>query len=157
MRRIFASGFRAGFVLSSRWTPSELNFPTREVASLTVIRTRANHFFMFLHRQCSTQSSPARTCDQDCLSPSLMHLDVGEVDLVSHVHVPAVIVQSFALSEDPSDCAGRAAAVSSQRSFVIGRDDGTGGFGNPMDGSSLFGPLDVVWATSWLGWVAASC
>ena len=30
--------------------------------------------------------SPARTCDRDCLSSSLMHLDVGEVDFTSHIH-----------------------------------------------------------------------
>ena len=57
-----------------------------------------------------------------------MHLGVGEVDLVSHIHVPAVSVPS----EDPSDCAGHAATVSSQRSSVSGRDDCTGRFGNPM-------------------------
>ena len=55
-----------------------------------------------------------------------MHLDGGEVDLTSQVHVLAVIVQSHAPSEDPSDCAGLAAAVSSQWSSVIGRDDCTG-------------------------------
>ena len=39
-----------------------------------------------------TRSSPARTCDQDCISPSLMHQDDGEFDLASHVRVPAVSV-----------------------------------------------------------------
>ena len=42
------------------------------------------------------------------LSRSLKHLDVGEVDLTSHIHVPAVNVQSYA------------------------RNDCTGGFGHPM-------------------------
>ena len=41
MRRIFASGFRVGIVLSFRWIPS--------VVSLTVLMTRANPFFMSLH------------------------------------------------------------------------------------------------------------
>ena len=84
-----------------------------------------------------------------------MHLDVGEVDLVSHVHVPAVNVPSHASSEHPTDCAGRAAAVSSQTSSDTGRGDCTGGLGK-SNGSCLFGLLDVVWATSWLGWVAGS-
>ena len=43
--------------------------------------------------------------------------------LLAHVHVP--IVQSNAPSDDPSDCAGHAMAVSSQRSSVAGRDDCT--------------------------------
>ena len=42
------------------------------------------------------------------LSRSLKHLDVGEVDLTSHIHVPAMNVQSYA------------------------RNDCTGGFGHPM-------------------------
>ena len=46
-----------------------------------------------------------------------MHPDVGEADPVS-LHEPAVIVQSYAPSEDPSDCAGHALAVSSQRSVA---------------------------------------
>ena len=69
-----------------------------------------------------TKSSPTQTCNQDCLSASLMHLDVGEVDLASHVHVPAVIVQSLAPSHDLSCCAGNAATVSSQI-FSINLDE----------------------------------
>ena len=74
-----------------------------------------------------------------------MHPDVGEEDFVSHVDVPEVIVQSYAPSDDPSDCAGHAAAVSSSRSSVTGRDDCTGGFEKSM---GHVGPLDVVWAAS---------
>ena len=44
--------------------------------------------------QRSTRSSPAPTSDQDRFSPSLMHLDVGEVGPTSHIHVPAVSVQA---------------------------------------------------------------
>ena len=40
MRRIFASGFVTSFVLT---------YTTGEDATLTVMMTRANHFFMFLH------------------------------------------------------------------------------------------------------------
>ena len=36
---------------------------------------------------------PTRTCDQDCQSPSLLHLNVGEVDRTSHLRVPAMTVQ----------------------------------------------------------------
>ena len=45
--------------------------------------------------QRATRSSPKWTCDRDCLSPSLLHLHGFEVDLVSRVHVPAVIVRSL--------------------------------------------------------------
>ena len=51
---------------------------------------------------------------------------------LTRVHVPAVIVQSYAPSGDPSDYAGHAAAAPSQRSSFTGRDDGTRGLGNPM-------------------------
>ena len=70
----------------------------------------------------------ARATDQDWLSPSLMHQDVGEVDFVSHVHVPAVMVQPYAPSDDPSYCAGHAAAVSSQSFSVTGTNDCIEGF-----------------------------
>ena len=61
-----------------------------------------------------------------------MHLDVGEVDLTLHIHVAAVRVQSHAPSDDLSNCTGHAAAVSSQRSSDVGRNDCIGGFGNQM-------------------------
>ena len=44
-----ASGFWAGFVLSYRWIPSELNYSCTGYRMLTWTTTRANHFFMFLH------------------------------------------------------------------------------------------------------------
>ena len=75
-----------------------------------------------------------------------MHLDGGEVDLTSQVHVLAVIVQSHAPSEDPSDCAGLAAAVSSQWSSVIGEM-----IARESRCVMFLRSLDVVWATSWLG------
>ena len=37
---------------------------------------------------------------------SLMHLDVGEVDLTSHIHIPTVRVQPYAFSDDLSACTG---------------------------------------------------
>ena len=93
---------------------------------------KGSRFFDRVLAQRLTQSSPTRTCDRGCLSPSLMHLDDGEVDHVSHVRVPAATVQSYAPSDDLSGCAGHAAAVSSQRSSVPGRDDSTEGCSNPM-------------------------
>ena len=48
--------------------------------------------------------SPARPCGQDCFFPLMTHLDDGEVDLASHVLVPAVILQSHAPSDHLSDC-----------------------------------------------------
>ena len=47
--------------------------------------------------------SPARTSGS---SPSLMHLDVGEVDLTSHIHVLAVSVQSHVPSDVLYNCTG---------------------------------------------------
>ena len=105
MRRIFASGFRAGFVLHFRWIPSELNYSDEgsrffdqdydpEQSNLHVLAQRSPRF------------SPARTCDQDCLSPSLTHLDVGEGDRTSHIHLPSVTIQSNAPSDDLSACTG---------------------------------------------------
>ena len=75
--------------------------------------------------QFSPQCAPARTCDQVCPSPSLVHLDVGEVDRTSLFHVPVVTVQSNAPSDDLSDCTGHAAAVAPQGSFIIGKNDCT--------------------------------
>ena len=62
------------------------------------------------------RSSPGRTSDQDCFSPSRMHLDAGEVDPTYHTHVPTVGVQSYVQSDDLSNYTGHAAAVSSQSS-----------------------------------------
>ena len=117
---------------------------------MTVILTRENHLFIYL-------DSAFHSLHQDCLSPSLMHLDVGEVDLTSFIHVPAMIVPSHAPTEDPSDCAGHAAAVPSRRSSVTGRDDCTGGSGIQMGhvssprglvGLHLLGASQVRWSSA---------
>ena len=76
----------------------------REVACLTAIMTRANLFSHVLAQRLP-RISFARTCDQDHFS-SLMHLDVGEVDLTSHIHSPTVSVQPYAFSDDLSACTG---------------------------------------------------
>ena len=55
-------------------------------------------------------------------SPSFVHLDDGEVDLTSHIHVPAVSVQSHVSSDVLSDSKGDAAAVSSHGSSVPGKN-----------------------------------
>ena len=68
VRRIFASGVRAGFVLSCKWIPSELNIPTMEGASSTVLKNPNKKLVSVLARRL-TRSSRARTCDEDCLSP----------------------------------------------------------------------------------------
>ena len=112
MRRFFASGFRASFVLSLKWIPSQLNYSEK-----------GSRFF-------GRDFDLAQTSDKDCWFPSLME-DVGEVDFTSHIHVPTVNVQS-APTEDPSSCTGHAAAVSSERLSVIGRNDCIGGFGEQM-------------------------
>ena len=122
MRRIFASGFRAGFVSSFRWKLSELNcndkgsrFSDRDYdpskPRLHVLAQRL------------TRSSPTRTNDQDSSFPSMMRLGVGEGDR-THIHVPAVSIQP----DDLFNCTGHAADVPSQCSSVIGRNDCIGGF-----------------------------
>ena len=118
MRLIFASGFRTGFVPSFRWIPSELTF--------------SDEGSCFFDRDCDpsksllhalahrlTRSSPTWTCDRPSFSPSLMRSDDGEVDQDSHVHVPAEVVQSYASSDDLSDCAGHSPAVSSHKGLPL--------------------------------------
>ena len=81
-----------------------------------------------------------------------MHLDVGEVDFTSHVHVPAVSVQSYAPSDDLSNFTGHAAAVSSQRSSAVGRHDCTRGCGNEMCHVSV---VPLTWCGLPLGLVGS--
>ena len=106
MRWIFASGFRAGLVLSIRWTPSELNYSDDRSRFFDSDYDPSKPPLHAL-AQRSARSSPARTSDQDCCSRSLMHQDAGEVDLTSKTHVQ---------SDDCSGCTRHAAVVSSQRS-----------------------------------------
>ena len=74
--------------------------------------------------QLLTRSSLAQTCDLDCCPPSLIHLNDGEVDLACHIFVPAVSFQSRVFVRcSLSDCKGQAAAVSSQRSAVTGKNN----------------------------------
>ena len=101
MRRTFASWLQDRFCL---------------IVQVDTVRVEGSRFFdrdydpskSLLHVLAQRLS---RTCDHDCLSPSLMHPVVGEVDLVSHVHVPAVIVWSHARLEDAlwlrETCGGR--------------------------------------------------
>ena len=128
-----------------------------------MIVTRANYLLHVL-AQRSPPFSPARTCDQDCLSPFLMRLDVGEVDSTSHIHVPAVSVQSNAPFADLS-CTGHAAAVSSQGSSTVEKNDCTGGqmchgslapltwCGLPpgLDGSRLVDTSQMKWPSAGTG------
>ena len=71
------------------------------------------------------------------LVPSLIHLYVCEVDRASHIHVPAVTVQTNAPSNDLSNCTRLAAAVSSQGSSIVGKNDCTGESGNLVCHGSL--------------------
>ena len=102
MRRIFASAFQAGFVLSFRWLPSEWNYSDKGSRFFDRDYGPSKSLFHVLAQRL-TRSSPARTCNQDCLSPSQSHLDVDEVDLASHVRVSAVSVQSHVPSDDLSN------------------------------------------------------
>ena len=131
-RRIFASGFRGGFVISFRWIPSEMyysekgsRFFDREKMSKSLLRVLAQHF---------SRRSPSRAGDQDWCNPSPMHLDGGQV------HVPAVSVQSHVPSDDLSSFTEYAAAVSSQWSLVPGTHDCIVDFGLQMSHGSLAPP-----------------
>ena len=84
-----------------------------------------------------------------------MQLDVGVVDLKIHVHEPSAHVESMASSDDLSSLAGRAAAVSTQRSY----DPWTCACISAAGMSRSNGPLaspDVLRATSGFGWIALS-
>ena len=107
MCRMFASGFRAGFVLSFRWIPSELNYSDKGSRFLDRDEDPSKSVLHVL-AQCQPRISPARTCDQVCSFPSLMHLDVGKVALTS---------PPCACSE-LHNCTGHAVAVSSQSSSI---------------------------------------
>ena len=120
MRRISASGFRTGCVLSFRCIPSELNYSDKVSRLFDSGYDPSKSLLHVLVRL--TRSSLARTSNQNCSSPSLMHLDVGEVDLASHIHVPAVSVRSHVPSDDLCNCTGHTAAVSSPRSSVTGEE-----------------------------------
>ena len=79
MRRIFASGFRAEFVSSSMWIPSELDY-SDEGSRFFDHDYDPSKSLLHVLTQRFTRSSPTWTCDRDCLSPSLMHLDDGEIE-----------------------------------------------------------------------------
>ena len=92
MRRIFASGFRAGFVLSFRWIPSELHY--FDQGSRFFVRDYDwSKSLLHVLAQGLTRTSPSRASDQSCSSPSPMYLDGGQVDFRSHIHVLLVSVQ----------------------------------------------------------------
>ena len=112
MHRIFAACFRAGFVSLFRWIPSELNYSDKG-SRFFGRDCAAGKSLLHVLAQRLKRSSPARTCDQDCFSPSL--------DCTSHIHVSAGSVQPH----EPmiSLCTGHAAAVSSQGSSVIGKNN----------------------------------
>ena len=86
-----ASGFKAGFVLSFRWIPSELNIPTRELA-FDCDHDPSESLLHVPAQRLRSSSSPTR--DQNCFSTSLMNLNIGKADLTFHTHVPAMSVQS---------------------------------------------------------------
>ena len=78
MRRIFASGSMAGFVLSFIWIPSPIKYSAK-----------GSRFFdrdydpskslLHVFAQRLAWTSLARRSDQDCFSPCLMHVNAGEL------------------------------------------------------------------------------
>ena len=137
MRRIFASGVRAGFVLSFRWIQSELNYSDK--GSRCFDRDDPSMSLLHVLAQRLTRFSPAPACDKNCLSPSLIHLDVGEVDF-NHMHHPMIsliardMLRLSHLKVPP--LLGEMIATE-----VV---------------SSSYGSADVVCPTSWVGWIVAS-
>ena len=142
------------FVLSFRWIPSELHYSNKGSRFFDRDYDPSKSLLRVLAQRL-TRSSPAWTSDQDCSSPSLMHLDVGKVDFTYHVHVPVESVQSYAPSDELSTCTGHAAAVSHQWFSVTGKSDCIGGFGKQVLHGS-FAPLTFLWATSVSGRIAVS-
>ena len=142
------------FVSSFRWIPSELNYSDK--------RSR------FFDRDYDPRNTSSFSCTAfDTVfsgtdmrptlpfSPSQTYLDVDEVDPASHVHVPAVIVESHAPSGDLSSFTRHAEAVSSQWSSATEENDCIGGFGKQMY-HRPFCFVDVLWATSRSGCIAIS-
>ena len=102
MRRIFASGFRAEFVLSVRWVPSELNhsdegsrlFDRDHDPSKSLLHVLAQRF---------TRTHMARINDKSCSLPPPMHLDIGQVGLGHHNSMPPVSVHHLVISRVSRD------------------------------------------------------
>ena len=119
MRRIFASGFRTGFVPSYRWIPSELNHSDERSHSFD--RDYDQRTLIHALAQRIARSSPSRT-NQEYLYPSRLHLDAGEAHHTPHTHGPAVSIRSQMQPDELSNCTEHAAAVSFQSSS-IGRNN----------------------------------
>ena len=68
MRRIFASGFMAGFVLSFRWIPSELNY-SDEGSRFFDRGDDPSKSLLHALAQRLARSSQARISDQGSVSP----------------------------------------------------------------------------------------
>ena len=116
--------------------------------------------------------SPCTTGDKECLRPSLMQLDDGKVDSKLRVPLSALGVQSHtpfadlssssSVLSDPTvhgalstDGDGHAAAVSSQCFFWCFEEWLRQRLREAVV-SCFFSSSDVVWATSWIGWIARS-
>ena len=151
MRRTFASGFRAGFVLSFRWMPLELNSSDK-----------ARRFFDHDYEpskslphvlaQRLTRSSPARTCDQDSFLPHRCTWTLVKLTLHLTCTCPQRVSKQIS-SDVLCNGTGQAAPVSSQKSSVAGKNDCISGlmshgscapltFGRPppaLVGSQFFG------------------
>ena len=122
MRRIFASGFTTVFVLSFTWIPSELNHSDKG-SRFFDCNCDPSKSLLHVLTQRLTRTSPAQINDQNCTSPSPMHLGGVQIDLRSHLHESSANVPSIAPSDDVSSLAGRAAAVSTRWSHDPGAYD----------------------------------
>ena len=79
---IFASGFRAGFVRSFRWIPSELNYSDKGSCFFDRDYESSKSLLHALAQRLA-RSSPSRT-NPRLFSPSRLHLDAGDVNHSSH-------------------------------------------------------------------------
>ena len=129
LRRVFASGFKAGFVSPFRWIPSELDYSYK---GRWFFDRNYHPSKSLLHvlAQRLTRPPPARTSDQDVVFLHGCTWMLAKL-IVRLIFLPAVSVQSHALSDDLSSCTGHAAAVLFRRNGCIG------GFEKQMSHGSL--------------------
>ena len=83
--RVVRTSLRCRVVLWFRWIPSELNCSDEGSRFFDRVCDPSKSLLHFLAQRL-TRTSPARTSDQDCSSPSPMHLYGGQVDFRYHIH-----------------------------------------------------------------------
>ena len=164
MRRNFASGFRAGFVLLVRWIPSDLNYSGKGSRFLDPDHDPSKSLLHVIAQRL-TRSVRASGIERE---GSLSHTDAGanQVHHGSHIHEPSASVQSTASSDDLSSLAGRAAALPNGLAIpgwmfasVIPECKGLMTLASlarcelppGLVGSQLLGESQIRWSSAWTG------